>query len=104
MRHTARTRHPVSTYDEAALHHWESPHLGTRTEAPNGHGTITGWPPGNTLDRPVLDGATQWAQSKADTDNPWRGVIDPGLVTHPEWGKKSQRPRFFWWRHHGELW
>ena len=77
---------------------WELPHLGSRTEAPNGHGTIRGWPPGKTLDRPVLDGSTQSSFYEHNTDNPWRGLKDPALITHPEWGPKSWRPRFFWWR------
>ncbi|GAB2555250.1 hypothetical protein [Leucobacter ruminantium] len=87
MRHAAE--YPAFEKHAAAPSpHWDRPHDGNRTEAPNGHGTVRRWPPGKTLDRPVLDGATQPAESEHDVDNPWRGLADPGLVNHPG-GKPS---------------
>lgn len=40
--------------------HPNVPHPGTRTEAPNGEGTTMNVPEGETLDRPMMDGATEY--------------------------------------------
>ncbi|MFA5606164.1 MAG: hypothetical protein WDA07_03090 [Leucobacter sp.] len=96
MRH-AQQHTDAERYTAARLPHVEQPHEGTITEAPNGHGTYRAWPPGKTLNRPVLDGSTQSSDYERDVDNPWRGFDDPGLIVHPEWGR-TQRPRWLWWR------
>lgn len=42
------------------------PHPATDTEAPNGEGTVTPPTTGATLDRPVLDGASEYYGELAD--------------------------------------
>lgn len=43
------------------------PHPGTRTEAPNGEGTTQAVPEGETLDRPIMDGATEYYGADAES-------------------------------------
>ena len=47
-------------------HHSNVPHHATRTEAPNGEGTVHPSREGATLDHPVLDGATEYYGDDAE--------------------------------------
>lgn len=59
----------------------DPPHVASRFEAPNGHGTSDGPPYGQEFqERPVLDGATQSPEAEATVPNPYRGVDDPARI------------------------
>ena len=67
------------------------PHEATRFRASNGAGTVSGPPPGETQDRPILDGASE-GESDRDVQNPRRGMENPELVRHPETGEETPTP------------
>ena len=69
------------------MDHHDQPHKADRIDAGTGQGTVSKHPEGETQDRPVLDGSTESAAAEASTDNPRRGMVDPGLIRHPERGK-----------------
>lgn len=70
-----------------------TPHPATEHEAPNGAGTASDSPEGETLDRPVLDGATEEYGAQGQRVNPRHGMSDPGLIRHPETGEKTPTPK-----------
>lgn len=58
----------------------DQPHEATKTEASDGLGTVgNDKSPGETQDRPILDGATMTREAEAATENPFRGKSDPAL-------------------------
>ncbi|MGO3148235.1 MAG: hypothetical protein ACTIJ6_11220 [Leucobacter sp.] len=88
-------RTTVIKYQSPNRPYIEPVHVSSAHDAGNGHGTVRRWPPGKTLDHPVLDGSTQSWKSDHDTENPWRGLNDPGLIVHPKWGRKAKW-HWFW--------
>ena len=70
------------------LYH-DEPHKATETDAGTGQGTVEELPHGEHQDRPVLDGSTESPEADASTDDPRRGMSDPGLIRHPERGKRN---------------
>lgn len=57
----------------------EEPHAASRFDAGTGQGTVSGPPPGETQDRPILDGSTEGGEAERGTVNPHRGRADPSL-------------------------
>lgn len=68
---------PEAPPSTAAEH--ESPHEASRYDAGTGQGTISRMPTGETIDHPVLDGATETDEAQRSTENPFRGRRDPSL-------------------------
>lgn len=60
------------------------PHPATDTEAANGEGTASPPPTGDTLNRPIMDGASEFYGDEAEAVNPRLGMTDPELVRHPD--------------------
>ncbi|MBK0419165.1 hypothetical protein JD276_08980 [Leucobacter sp. CSA1] len=67
------------------------PHEATRFQASNGAGTVSGPPPGETQDRPILDGSTE-DEAERHVENPRRGMENPELIRHPETGEETPTP------------
>lgn len=90
MKHTRTER-----YTAQRVHFQDPPRPESRYDSGSGNGTIMRWPPGKTLEHPILDGATQSRHAEHDVENPWRGVDDPGLIVHPWWSRR-RKWRWFW--------
>lgn len=90
MKHSSTERY-LTKHD----HFVDPPRPASRFDSGSGNGTIMRWPPGKTLEHPILDGATQSREAEHDVENPWRGVSDPGLIVHP-WRVRTHKHRWFW--------
>lgn len=64
----------------------------TETQAPNGMGTVTKSPTGDTLDRPILDGATVDYGEEGRAKNPRYGQENPELIRDTETGEETPTP------------
>lgn len=67
-------------------------HPATDTEAANGQGTQDTSTSGETLDHPVLDGASEYYGAEREARDPRHGQDDPALIRHPETGEKTATP------------
>ncbi|WP_427869431.1 hypothetical protein [Leucobacter luti] len=73
--------------------HENVPHHGTEAAAPNGEGTVHAPREGETLNRPVLDGASEhYGNGAAEELDPRQGMDDPGLIRDTETGEKTPIP------------
>lgn len=88
MKHAAAEKHEISRTPYIDLPREES-----KFDSGSGQGTIDRWPPGKTMEHPILDGATSAPQAEHDVENPWRGLDDPALIVHPE---RSRRRKWHW--------
>lgn len=75
-------------------HHANVPHHATDTEAPNGEGTAHPQSTGETLNHPILDGATEDYSDGNEELNPRLGMEDPELIRHPETGEHTPTPEY----------
>lgn len=70
----------------------KKPHHADDTHASDGAGTVNTPLGGETLDHPILDGATEYYGQEEEGEDPRYGEEDPALIRHPETGKKSKSP------------
>lgn len=70
----------------------KKPHDNDATRASDGAGTVNTPLDGETLDHPILDGATEHYGQEEEAQDPRYGEADPVLIRHPDKGKKSKSP------------
>ncbi|MFC5337704.1 hypothetical protein [Leucobacter denitrificans] len=92
---TGSEKAAAETTPAAKKPYLEPGHAASMRDAGNGQGTYRRWSGGKTIDHPVMDGATQSWKADHDSENPWRGLTDPGLIVHPAWKRREKR-NWFW--------